>query len=199
MRGRMTMPAPRIFAIVLICVAAALWLGRSYWSPAALESSVAAIEYLPEFTLPDLDDVPRSILEWSGRPLIINFWATWCAPCRREMPLLQALHDSRGDDSLQVIGIALDNRTDARNFVDRIGVTYPILYGADDATAAAESFGDDFIALPFTAVVAPGGEILTLYAGELHADYLDRLVGEMDAIEQGQRSVADARSRLSVD
>lgn len=186
-------------AIVLACAAAAFWVLWQYSNTPSEESAQATFEYLPDFTLPDLDGQPRSIREWAGRPLIINFWATWCAPCRREMPLLQALQDKHVDGSLQVIGIAMDNRADARKFVDRIGVTYPILYGDADATAAAESFGDAFIALPFTATVAPGGEVLTLYAGELHADYLDRIVAEMDAIQQGRRSAAAARERLSVD
>ena len=190
-------PVFRISAIVLVCILSGLWIVQKYWTTLPIESPHPAVEYLPDFTLPDLAGQPRSIREWSGRALIINFWATWCAPCRREMPLLQSLQDSRNDGSLQVIGVALDNLSDVTQFVDRIGVTYPILYGEDDATTAAESFGEEFIALPFTATVAPGGEILALHAGELDTDYLHQLVAEMDAIANGQRSVAEAREKLS--
>jgi thiol-disulfide isomerase/thioredoxin len=193
------MNALRVSAIAIFCAIVAVWTGRKYFVAPPVEPLPAVIEFMPEFTLPDLDDRPRSIDEWSGQPLIINFWATWCAPCRREMPLLQKLHEERGDSGIQVVGVALDNFSDARSFVERIGVTYPILYGEDNAASAAESFGDHFIALPFTASVASGGEILALYSGELDETYLSELVAQMDAIRQGRRTVAAAREKLSSD
>ena len=193
------MRAIRITAIVLVCALAGLWIGQKYWSAPPVEPPLSAVETLPDFTLPDLDDQLRSIREWSGRSLVINFWATWCAPCRREMPLLQSLQDERADGSLQVIGIALDNLADVKRFVTEIGVTYPILYGEDDAPPIAESFGDDYIGLPFSVFAAPGGEILALWTGEVDADDLYRLVAEMDAVASGQRSAAEARERLSAD
>lgn len=113
--------------------------------------------------------------------------------------MLQSLQDERADGSLQVIGVALDKLADAKRFVAQIKATYPILYGEDDGTVVAESFGDDFIGLPFSAFVAPDGEILALLSGELLADDLHRLVVEMDAVASGQSSVAEARARLSAD
>jgi len=178
-------------------VLAGLWIVPKFLTSPSVEPAPLSVEYLPDFTLPDLDDQPRSIREWSGRSLVINFWATWCAPCRREMPLLQSLQDQRSDGSLQVIGVALDNPADVKRFIAQSGVTYPILYGEDEGTVIAESLGDDFIGLPFSAFVAPGGEILALLAGELQDDELHRLVAEMDAVANGQRSVAEARARLS--
>lgn len=188
----------RIAAIVLVCVLTGLWIGQKYWKASPVVPP-PAVEYLADFTLPDLDDRPRSIREWSGRPLVINFWATWCAPCRREMPLLQSLQDEYGDGSLQVIGVALDNLSDVTRFVTAIGVTYPILYGEDDVTTIAESFGDAFIGLPFSVFVGAGGEILALHSGELQADYLHQFVSEMDAVVSGRRSAAEARQRLLAD
>lgn len=189
----------RITAIVLVCVFAGAWIIQEYREAPPAEPLPSAVVTLPDFTLPDLDDRQRSITEWSGRSLIINFWATWCAPCRREMPLLQSLQDERTDDSLQVIGVALDKLADAKRFVVQIKATYPVLYGEDDGTAVAESFGDDFIGLPFSAFVAPDGQILALVSGELLTDDLHRLVAEMDAVASGQSSVAEARARLSAD
>jgi thiol-disulfide isomerase/thioredoxin len=189
----------RIVLIILVCALAGLWIVQKYRNTQPVEPATLAIEILPAFTLPDLADQPRSITEWSGRSLIINFWATWCAPCRREMPLLQSLQDERDTGSLQVIGVALDNLPDVKRFVTEIGVTYPILYGEYDASAVAESFGDEFVGLPFSAFIAPGGEILALLSGELQAERLRRLIAEMDAVASGQRSAAQARDRLSTD
>jgi thiol-disulfide isomerase/thioredoxin len=188
-----------IAAIALACVLAGLWIAPKLLTSPSVEPPPLVVEYLPDFTLPDLNDQPRSIREWSGRSRVINFWATWCAPCRREMPLLQSLQDERSDGSLQVIGVALDNPTDVKRFITQTGVTYPILYGEDEGTIVAESLGDDFIGLPFSAFIAPGGEILALIAGELQADELDRLVAEMDLVASGEHSIAEARERLSAD
>lgn len=190
----------RIVVVVLVCVLAGFWVSQTYWSPSpeGVPSS-APVTQLPDFTLPDLDDRHRSIREWQGRSLIINFWATWCAPCRREMPLLQNLHEQRADGSLRVVGVALDDKDDARRFVEQIGVTYPILYGEDAGARAADSFGDSFVGLPFSAFIAPGGEILALRAGEVDADDLDLLVTEMDAVQSGARTPSEARERLAVD
>jgi peroxiredoxin len=182
---------------ILVCVLAGLLIAKKYRNPPSVEPSLSVVETLPDFTLPDLDDQPRSITEWSDRSLIINFWATWCAPCRREMPLLQSLQDGRDDDSLQVIGVAMDNLADVQQFITKTGVTYPILYGENEAAMVVESFGVEFVGLPFTAFIVPGGEILTLLAGELDADDLRELVAELDAIASGQSSVAEARKRLS--
>ncbi|MFW2403984.1 MAG: TlpA family protein disulfide reductase [Gammaproteobacteria bacterium] len=187
----------RIVAIAFICLAAALWAGRTYRNAApANDPGTSDYSHLADFTVPDLADRPRSIMEWSGRPLIINFWATWCAPCRREMPLLQNLYDERGDSGLHIVGVAMDNKRDVQRFVAQIKVTYPILYGEDEGARAADSFGDSFVGLPFSAFIAPGGEVLALRAGELQADDLARLVGEMDAVASGVRSAAQARERL---
>ena len=163
------------------------------------DQSSLTVEHLPEFVLPDLEDRPRSIAEWSGRSLFINFWATWCAPWRREMPLLQSLQDERSDGSLQVIGIAMDNLPDVKRFVAQAGVSYPILYGEHDTSIVAESFGDDFIGLPFSVFVGPGGDILALWDGEIHADDLRRIVAAMDAVASGRRSVIDVRQEFSGD
>ena len=191
------MRVTRIVTIALICLAAALWAGRTYRnaSPAG-DPGTSDYPHLADFTLPDLDDRPRSIMEWSGRPLIINFWATWCAPCRREMPLLQDLYEELGDSGLHIVGVAMDNKQDIQRFVAQIKVTYPILYGEDEGARAADSFGDSFVGLPFSAFIAPGGEVLALRAGELHADDLTQLVDEMGAVAAGQRSAAQARQRL---
>jgi thiol-disulfide isomerase/thioredoxin len=189
--------ALRIPSIAAVFALAGFWAVQSYRSEPPPQTPAA--EYLSDFSLPDLDDNPRSIMEWSGTSLIINFWATWCAPCRREMPLLQNLQDQRGDGSLQVVGIAMDNLRDVRRFVSQAGINYPILYGEYEASIVAESFGEDFIGLPFSVFIAADGQILTLWAGELSADELHLAVAELDAVASDQRSATQARERLAAE
>ena len=153
------------------------------------------VSSLPDFSLSDIDGKARSITEWSGRPLLINFWATWCAPCLREMPLLQKLQDQRGD-RLQVIGIAVDRMPAVRRFLAEAGVSYPVLVGQQDAMDAAESFGPEFLALPFSIFVGADGAVLGLRPGELDPDELRELIDTLDAVAEGRLAVAQARRMI---
>ncbi len=195
---RRAIPEMRTLLLLAILLGFGLvsWWGWQVFQENSSELPETA-EYLFDFSLPNLDDQPRSIMEWSGKSLVINFWATWCPPCRREMPLLQALQDQRSDGSLQVVGVAIDNLNDVRRFIAQTGITYPNLYGEFEASVVAESFAADFIALPFTVFVLPDGEILTFWPGELSADELRLIVAEMDAVASGSRRADQARDHIS--
>ena len=141
------------------------------------------------FTLNDIDGNPRDFSEWAGRPRLLNFWATWCAPCRREIPLLKQFQAEQPDDGILVMGIAVDFPEDVAAYAEAAEFNYPSLVGEQDAMAVAESSGIDFIAMPFTMIVARDGRYLGAYLGELHqeqladiADILSRLdLGNLDA------------------
>jgi thiol-disulfide isomerase/thioredoxin len=156
-----------------------------------------AVTKLPDFSLADLHGQSRSISEWKHRPLLINFWATWCAPCLREMPMLQALQQERQDRPLEVIGIAIDRLNEVEAFINETGVTYPILVGQTEAMEAAEKFGSAFIALPFTVFTAPGGDVLYLHSGELHLEQLREVLSITDQVTNGQMTASEARERLN--
>jgi len=126
-------------------------------------------ERLPDFTLKDRDGVPRTLAHWEGRPLLVNFWATWCAPCRREIPLLTSLRKEYAADGLEVIGIAVDFREDVLKYAQEIGLDYPLLIGEQDGIDAAAAFGVDPV-LPFSIFSDRQGRIVAVRIGELHAD-----------------------------
>jgi thiol-disulfide isomerase/thioredoxin len=157
----------------------------------------AGLGDLPEIVLNDLAGTPRSLHEWRGRTLLINFWATWCAPCRREMPLLQALQDGRSPERLQVIGIAIDRQDPVERFITETGVSYPILIGQQDAMAAAELFGSAFGALPFSVLVTPAGAILALHTGELKLAELEAMIAVADQVAEGILPLAEGRALLA--
>lgn len=153
---------------------------------------------LPEIILSDIGGKPRSIDEFTGRPLLINFWATWCAPCLREMPMFETLWQERKvSGGLQIIGIAIDRAADVEEYLERTTVTYPILIGQSDAMEVAGSFGPDFAGLPFTVFAAPDGQILLLHAGELNREQLDDILSTIDAVAAGSMSITAARARLA--
>jgi thiol-disulfide isomerase/thioredoxin len=150
----------------------------------------------PAFTLPDVSGTDRQFSEWAGKNRILNFWATWCAPCRREIPLLKAFQDEQGDNGFQVIGIAVDFAESVANYAEAAEFNYPVLVGEQDAMAVAESSGVEFVGLPFTMFVASDGELLSAYVGELHQSHLDEIVDVMTRLDRAEISKDDARSAL---
>jgi thiol-disulfide isomerase/thioredoxin len=150
---------------------------------------------LPAIRLNDIKGETRDLTEWSGRTLLINFWATWCAPCRNEMPLLEQFQQSQDPARLQVIGIAIDRRDPVIQFLGETGVTYPNLVGEMDATRAAEQFAEAF-ALPLSVVAAPDGTVLAVHMGELKATDLEQIARVAAELAAGTLPVGDAPSRL---
>jgi thiol-disulfide isomerase/thioredoxin len=161
--------------------------------------SIEPVVTLPKFVLADVAGNPRSIDEFTGRPLLINFWATWCAPCLREMPMFETVWQERNSDhSLQIVGIAIDRAEDVGPYIEKTGVTYPILVGQSDAMEAAGSFGPDFAGLPFTIFVSADGQILLSHSGALLREQLDDIMSVVDEVTSGSISVADARAQLNL-
>ena len=150
----------------------------------------------PSFALPDVSGVERNFSEWDGKNRIVNFWATWCAPCRREIPLLKAFQDEQGDNGFQVIGIAVDFPDAVANYAEAAQFNYPVLVGEQDAMAIAESSGVEFVGLPFTMFVTSDGELLSAYIGELHQSHLDEIVKIMTRLDRSEISKDEARTAL---
>jgi len=130
-------------------------------------ATVAAPEFRPEFALPSTDGATRSSKEFEGKAMVINFWATWCAPCRREIPLLNRIQAEHGPHGLQIVGIALDTKENVAAFLQETPLTYVSLYGELDAMAVGRAFGLDLYGLPVTVFTEKGGRIVAVHTGEL--------------------------------
>jgi thiol-disulfide isomerase/thioredoxin len=128
--------------------------------------------------LPDARGTVRSLRDFLGHPLIVNFWATWCAPCRREIPLLQQLRGTYKSDGLQIVGIAVDFPNAVADYLRHTPIAYPLLIGEDQGLAAAEQFGMEPV-LPFSVFADSGGHIIAVKVGELHQDEADAILGAM--------------------
>jgi thiol-disulfide isomerase/thioredoxin len=151
---------------------------------------------LPEFSLDDLGGKKTSVSQWRGRPLMINFWATWCAPCRREIPLLQSLHESRTAAGMEVIGIAVDYVDKVRDFKERYKISYPLLVGEQEALDLTRRLGVETPAFPFTVFTDRRGRIVTLYLGELKRPVAEAILAVVDELDAGRMELAPARARI---
>jgi thiol-disulfide isomerase/thioredoxin len=145
-------------------------------------------ETLPDVAMPDSSGTLHKLSEWKGRPLMVNFWATWCDPCRREIPLLKSLRRERSGESLEIVGIAVDFKDAVLDYTRKIGIDYPVLIGEKDGMAAIDAFGMDTV-FPFTVFADRQGRIFTVKVGELSRD-------EAKIILDGLRDLDTARVDL---
>ena len=106
----------------------------------------------PEPPLTDLDGHRHALAEWRGKVVVLNFWATWCPPCREEMPAFVALQEELGERGLQFVGVAIDDPGAVREYLKKHPVNYPVLAGDSGVPAWADSLGNQLSALPFSAV-----------------------------------------------
>ena len=152
---------------------------------------------LPQFSLADLAGKATSIASFDGKSLIINFWATWCAPCRSEIPLLASLHAEWAGRDVSVVGIAVDDRDKVKEFADRFKIRYPLLIGEQDALDAAAALGVDTPVFPFTVFTDRRGEVVTLFVGELHKPQAELILAQVQALNTGQVQLAAARRAIA--
>jgi len=128
----------------------------------------------PPFTLGRVDGRKVSSSEFDGRVMLINFWATWCGPCRTEMPMLVKLQTQYAGRGLAVVGIALDDVGQARAFAKSLGVNYTVLVGGADVIAVSRAYGNLAGQLPYSVLVDRHGVVRWTHLGELSRDTLEK-------------------------
>ena len=167
-------------------------------APATPEPRQLEVVTHPAFALPDMEGTEREFAEWDGSHRLINFWATWCAPCRREIPLLKAFQDEHGENGFQVLGIAVDYPEEVTKYAETAEFNYPVLVGQQEAMAVAESSGIEFIGMPFTMFVTRDGEYVGAYIGELHQSHLDDIVNILQLLDKGEINKDEARGAFEL-
>jgi len=188
---RLTAPGPRLYPLP------ARGAGGPATQPPPEPEPIRRIpEQVPRISLPGLDGALHSLSEWNDRPLVINFWATWCEPCRREIPLLKSLRHTRAAERLEVVGIALDGADAVRQYAGSHGIDYPVLVGERGGLEAVSAFGMDTV-LPFSVFVDRGGRIITLKVGELRRKDADLILDRMRDVDAGRMSLSVAREQIS--
>ena len=196
---------PVVIAIVLVVAGVAVFYMQQQQveesMPVAVETASVPAEEGPlqvAFELNGLDGAMHKFSEWDGKHRIVNFWATWCAPCRREIPLLKAFQEEHGANDFQVLGIAVEFLDPVIAYAEDAQFNYPILVGEQDAMAVAESSGISFIGLPFTMIVSKDGTLIGAHMGEIHQEQLDDIVEVLGQFDRGELDVPAARTALNL-
>lgn len=130
-------------------------------------------------TLPDAAGHDVSLAQWRGELLIVNFWATWCGPCREEMPEFVRLQAEFGAKGLQFVGIAVDDADKVRQFATEIGLNYPALIGGYGAMELSRTVGNRVMALPFTVIVDRSGGIAHTQLGPINSGQLRGIIRQL--------------------
>ena len=175
------------FKNLLLLITAVLALVGGYWLAQSLRQSqdqeatpTTTLTYgggaMIDFTLPDLDGKKQSLNAWRGKVIVLNFWATWCPPCREEIPLFIALQKKHPADNLQIIGVAIDNKTAVMLYRQSAGINYPILIGNDDTMDLITRYGNRMGSLPYTVIIDRSGSIAVRKLGAFSKIELNSLI-----------------------
>jgi thiol-disulfide isomerase/thioredoxin len=135
------------------------------------------VSQIPAFLLPDLEGHDRSLADWKNRVILLNFWATWCAPCRYEVPHLVEFQARHGHEGLQVVGIGLDEARKLRNFARTLDMNYPVLVADPQRDLQLlRDWGNRAGVLPYSVVIDRDGDIVYQRAGTFGQEELDTYV-----------------------
>jgi len=170
-----------VVVIALLAMAAGVYLSARHPTPEPVTAGTKQLvvgELRPDFRLGSTTGSFISAADFPGKVLLINFWATWCAPCRKEMPMLMALQEQNAAAGLQIIGIALDDMQNVRDFILELGIEYPILVGEGDVMQTNHDYGNLTGTLPYSVLVDRDGIIRWQYTGEIRRGEITQLLKE---------------------
>jgi len=170
--------------VLIACVAlAATAAGFAYnaWrtAPAAGSAADEGLAALRAARFPDLEGRAQALDQWHGKVVVVNFWATWCAPCREEIPLFVALQKKYGERGLQFVGIAIDQPEKVRPYAAELGMNFPVLIGGAGAIELTRSLGNRASVLPFTVILDRTGKAVSREVGAAKEAKIDPLLASL--------------------
>ena len=138
-------------------------------APAAVTTSANTSVFNASF--PDLNGKQQPLKQWQGKVIVLNFWATWCPPCREEMPELSAMQQQYKD--IVIVGLSTDDLEKTKEFIKTAPVSYPILAGDMEAMSFSETLGDDRGILPYTVIIDTKGAVVKTFFGRINQQILE--------------------------
>lgn len=168
--------------LTILALLAAIYAVTQHFASDRQTAADVPADAVASFFASSLDDArgqPQSFAQWRGKTLVVNFWATWCPPCREEMPAFSRLQRLYAAKGVQFVGIALDSADSVRSFSESDPVSYPLLIGGAKGVDLAGQFGNAALVLPYTVVVDRAAAVRLVRPGPLSESELDRLLQEL--------------------
>ncbi len=171
----------RLQAGVFLAVAALAGIAGFYFNRASLISPVleGATERLMLTSFTDLGGKAQTLSQWRGKVLVVNFWATWCVPCREEIPALMRVQKKYASKNIQFIGIGIDNADKIRDYAAAMSINYVLLVGGMEILGVSKDLGNRAGVLPFTVVLDRTEKVAYTHAGALTEAALDAVVAAL--------------------
>ena len=176
-------------------VAAAAGYAYHHWRTARERRRRAAARRLMAASFPISKGKPQALEQWRGKVVVVNFWATWCAPCREEIPMFVRLQEEHRNRGLQFVGIAIDQPDKVRPYAAELGMNFPVLVGGLDAMDLARQLGNRAGVLPFTVVVDRDGKIAHTEVGAAKEEKIEPFAGVF-ALENPQLRLTPAERAI---
>ncbi len=127
-------------------------------------------------TFPDANSKSQALKQWQGKIIVLNFWATWCPPCREEMPELSALNMQYQDKNVIVLGLAIDDVSLINEFIKETRISYPLLAAEEGGMDLASGLGNNKSVLPYTVIIKPDGTVAKTYFGRITKPLLEEVL-----------------------
>ena len=167
-------------AVALVALSAGVWF-RAYFMdgpqpPLPEEMSKQGAQAILSANLPDIDGVSQPVSQWQGNVIVVNFWATWCTPCREEIPEFIELQREYADQGLTFVGIAIDQENKVVAYSKEFGINYPVLVGGLSSMSLAEAAGNEMSVLPYTVVFDRQGNITDTFLGRVHKKTMEKSI-----------------------
>ncbi|MDD3352204.1 TlpA disulfide reductase family protein [Zoogloea sp.] len=178
----------RLNTLFLILIAVATTIAGIYAARKETQSLTApditaaqqdAVAQLMALDLPDSAGKQHPLHQWQGKVMVVNFWATWCPPCRKEMPAFSQLSEKYAHKGIQFVGISIDTATNVRDFQAANPVAYPLVVAAPSVVSLTEVLGNTSQGLPFTVIIDRQGKLSLVKLGMLAEEDLERKLAEL--------------------
>jgi thiol-disulfide isomerase/thioredoxin len=170
-----------IVAVALAALVAGYWFGQHKQANTAENNSEQVLTSstparLIDFSLPDIEGKSRKLSEWQGQVIILNFWATWCPPCRDEIPMFLEFYEKLHPRGLEIIGVAIDKKEDVETYMDTMLIDYPVLMGDEATLTLMRRYGNRVGSLPYNVLINRNGKILHTKKGSYTHPELETLL-----------------------
>ena len=167
-----------IFSLAIILAGGSGYAMQKYLRQEKVSTNPSIGMQRVEFSAPDVDGQIRNIKEWDGKIVFLNFWATWCPPCKEEIPHFIELQHEYGDQGVQFVGVAIDGPVEVREFIDEVGMNYPSLVVEGEGVNLAARYGNAVGILPYTVIIDRDGRISNTLQGALSKERAKQLLDE---------------------